>query len=792
MSLVQLGVGIPIWFVCISYAKASKRLTWLAIYAYPFLLVSVWYCLFSLWEKIHPESLTSIYKYHNLLILIWMATYSPRFIVRMGIGFLASFLFHLVLFRFYPQSNLVEVSRASLNVIAAGIMLNQLLAKILEYRLWFEIKELHLQTRNQEIENIFHSVHHAMLKIYENKNGEIVIARIRSHSSNLMFGLDPNEEEIDFAKAVVNKSDLPIFLQDELLGTIRAILGFDSEGFQANEGKLPSDMRITIGSEKKTLILKWKPIAHQDFHHIDTLLLTADDITHRLKMEHDRDVDREKYLIAGQLYSAKKSLSLTFLEAAKARIRTAKIEASKDLKDESYASIFREVHTIKGNANYPGFKKIVEACHRLEGALSERIRNPRLDLNREFILNGLASIEQAIEIYDNVAKDLSWTDRDGNIGEDELIHIFENHNEISEELLHRLGPSSDFAIAFSKVCPTLFDVMRTIHEDADTIALSLNKPLPEIELVGEDPRLRSDVQEKVKSLLIHLLSNSIDHGIEAPSERVQKSKGKTGRIVLTTQAFDEGFLLNWTDDGQGIDLGKIRQKAENAGLPSLDGKTAEEIANLIFINGFSTKESATEVSGRGIGLSAVADTLIKLGGAIDLVLDRQLPDGKFFFHFRIFIPARHWIPRGIVQASLKQASSREQVDVMIVDDDPLSLRVLSRSIVRFKGERPLKLVKFSNGKDALAFLETHDVSIVVTDIQMAGMNGFELSEAIRVLCREQQRIAPKVFGMTATQFSDHEYRQIESGMVKIFNKKDFKADWLKEDLLLKFESLKVS
>ena len=134
-------------------------------------------------------------------------------------------------------------------------------------------------------------------------------------------------------------------------------------------------------------------------------------------------------------------------------------------------------------------------------------------------------------------------------------------------------------------------------------------------LYGEDTELDKSLAEEIIDPLMHIVRNSIDHGIEPAEKRMAKGKKEYGSIVL--KAFPKGnhVVIEVIDDGRGIDVEKVRKKAIEKGIIEPDAKLEErEIIDLIFTPGFSTKEVASETSGRGVGMDVVKEKLSMLGG----------------------------------------------------------------------------------------------------------------------------------------------------------------------------------
>jgi two-component system chemotaxis sensor kinase CheA len=138
--------------------------------------------------------------------------------------------------------------------------------------------------------------------------------------------------------------------------------------------------------------------------------------------------------------------------------------------------------------------------------------------------------------------------------------------------------------------------------------------------------LRSQIADLLKNAFMHLLRNSLDHGIEQPAERQAKGKATAGLISIDMSLGDGRLWLRLRDDGKGLALAFIRRKAIESGLLAADSVASpDEVAQLIFAPGFSTASAVTEVSGRGVGMDAVKGFIEREGGTIALqFLDDQV------------------------------------------------------------------------------------------------------------------------------------------------------------------------
>ncbi|MDA8090865.1 MAG: chemotaxis protein CheA [Nitrospiraceae bacterium] len=144
----------------------------------------------------------------------------------------------------------------------------------------------------------------------------------------------------------------------------------------------------------------------------------------------------------------------------------------------------------------------------------------------------------------------------------------------------------------------------------------------ELRISGEDTEVDKSVIEQIGDPLVHIIRNSIDHAIEPRTERVAMGKPERGIISISASQKGNQIIIEVADDGKGIDVEKVKQKAISKGLISAEDAEAmgrEAAVNLIFLPGLSTNEVATELSGRGVGMDVVKNNVSKLNGFIEIV-----------------------------------------------------------------------------------------------------------------------------------------------------------------------------
>jgi len=142
----------------------------------------------------------------------------------------------------------------------------------------------------------------------------------------------------------------------------------------------------------------------------------------------------------------------------------------------------------------------------------------------------------------------------------------------------------------------------------------------DLQLLGQETEVDKTVIEQITDPLVHLLRNSLDHGLETPEERLAAGKSEKGVVKLSARHQEGEVWIEVEDDGRGLNRDKILAKAESKGLLAGDGSqlSDKEIYNLIFQPGFSTADKVTDVSGRGVGMDVVKKNLEKIKGKIEV------------------------------------------------------------------------------------------------------------------------------------------------------------------------------
>lgn len=251
----------------------------------------------------------------------------------------------------------------------------------------------------------------------------------------------------------------------------------------------------------------------------------------------------------------------------------------------------------------------------LKGALSkqatirEKNGTPVMD---EYIKLPLSKIDGLIDYLGEqviLQTALNYCNERGHLGDELMSKTIGQLNKITQDL-----QQSAISLRMFNLKPLFRKAQRLVRDTS----VQLGKEIKFIG-IGENAELDKTIVDELSGPITHLVRNSVDHGIEDKKTRIDLNKDPVGSIEI--QAFQRSgfFYLVITDDGRGLDLDKIKQKAISLKMaPNVDKMSDEELYSLIFHSGFSTKEQATDVSGRGVGMDVVKNTIEKLRGTIQI------------------------------------------------------------------------------------------------------------------------------------------------------------------------------
>ena len=261
-------------------------------------------------------------------------------------------------------------------------------------------------------------------------------------------------------------------------------------------------------------------------------------------------------------------------------------------------AFLRTVHTLKGVAALEGIDSISDHCHALETAVADGNEISALAASRAVVARWELVTRQLEPLLAAAAQ---------------RIELVPGDLERIEAALRRGAPAAEVlalvdGLRQERVEPRL----RRFADDAHGLAARLGKGEIEVAVeVDGDLRLPDDRWAGFWAAFVHAVRNSIDHGIETADERATAGKAARPHLALRAQRRADQIVIEIEDDGRGIDWARVADRARRHGLPTI---TEADLVEALFQDGFTTRDAATSVSGRGIGLSALRDACTATGG----------------------------------------------------------------------------------------------------------------------------------------------------------------------------------
>lgn len=247
--------------------------------------------------------------------------------------------------------------------------------------------------------------------------------------------------------------------------------------------------------------------------------------------------------------------------------------------------------------------------------------------SKKVVSNGGKNKEQNHKkTHQSVRVDLERLDKFMNMVSELVIHrtrleqISINYklSDLNETLEQVARTTSDLQDLVMKIRMLPLDVVfNRFPRMVRDLSVELEKEM-ELIIQGQDTELDRTVIDEIGEPLIHLIRNSADHGIEKKEERIAKGKDPVGKIRLISYQEGTKAVIKVEDDGAGIPVDKVKEKAEQLGIDTY-GMSDNDIRNLIFVQGFSTNKEVTDISGRGVGMDVVKTKIASLGGTVDLI-----------------------------------------------------------------------------------------------------------------------------------------------------------------------------
>lgn len=455
---------------------------------------------------------------------------------------------------------------------------------------------------------------------------------------------------------IFDGSDVGPDALSQIEATISACIGEDRMNFDFNAHLLVGALKKSLPDGRvKYLEMSWSPICDSD-DVVQKIMVCVRDVSELRVLEAEAEQQKRELEMIGQILAVNQERFHEFVESSRQFVaeNESLLRAADDKHPEMITRLFRNMHTIKGNARTYGLLHLSNVVHEAEQAYDELRKNTDLTFEKERLLDQLQSVMQLIEDYASLNEvKLGRRGPGRRASAEKYVMVPRVHIERMIDEIGHVDSSASAPVLWEAVqrvrhdldligTESIQDVLGSVFDSLPALATELGKEPPILRVIDDGIQVRNPATDLLRNTFMHLYRNSMDHGIERPEVRLAKGKPAAGTIQLTVTVVNQSLILLLTDDGQGLALDHIRQKGIEKGL--LDSQRVledEAVARLIFAPGFSTAASVTEVSGRGVGMDAVQEFIKREGGSIQLILTDD-NDGAPYRQFMtsITLPAR--------------------------------------------------------------------------------------------------------------------------------------------------------
>ncbi|WP_041746584.1 HAMP domain-containing protein [Paraburkholderia phenoliruptrix] len=415
-----------------------------------------------------------------------------------------------------------------------------------------------------------------------------------------------------------------------------ACLGEDCINFAFNQHLLVGEISKRMPDGRvKILDLSWSAITDEN-DVIVRLMLCVRDVTELRKLAAEASEQRRRLDMIGEILAVSEEKFHHFIESSAGFISENEriIRKHSEADHAAIAELFRNMHTIKGNARTYNLQHLTDVVHETEQSYHE-LRQPDADRSwdQEHLMRELARVREAIEAYASINEqslgrkgktqrhDAGHAGRYVMVEKEEIQRTLNLLDATDANALHALQSMRDTLRRNLRALgsESIRDALAGVLGSLPSLAGELGKPAPSVHIDDNGYRLRGHAGDLLNNVFMHLLRNSMDHGIEAAEARSAQGKAPAGAISIEAGVDGGALQITLSDDGRGLALERIRGIAMERGWINPGEVLSDEaIAAFIFRPGFSTADSVTAVSGRGVGMDAVRDFLKRENGSIEL------------------------------------------------------------------------------------------------------------------------------------------------------------------------------
>lgn len=441
--------------------------------------------------------------------------------------------------------------------------------------------------------------------------------------------------------------------KSQIMSFFDATVGQDEISFLVNHHLAPNELTLKTSTGIKSLRSDWGAVIHDDV--VQSILVSLKDVTEQVELEKEANVAKRELEIIGSIINITPDRFGRFIDSAYDFLNHNRnlIKKNKENIREVVKVLFINMHTLKGSARGYYFTHMTGMIHEVEQIYAELIKNA-IKWDQESLLRDLDAVESLVREYDRINKEKLGRKKNADTTEVSLSNLkimykILSNNELQEFIKHhaklsKVDPNNKLLQTIHNLYyVNIVNVLEEAAKSLPSLAKDLNKEVPSVKITGEHFVIDREGSDIISNVLLHVIRNSMDHGIEEPQARQILGKSKVGTLSFILRTSDQGLEIDYSDDGAGLNIAKIRATAIRQGFISVTQESDDQkIARLILESGFSTAEQVTEVSGRGVGMDAVKTYLENAGGSLEIELqESQSTDINRLFHLKIRLPKKY-------------------------------------------------------------------------------------------------------------------------------------------------------
>jgi chemosensory pili system protein ChpA (sensor histidine kinase/response regulator) len=396
-------------------------------------------------------------------------------------------------------------------------------------------------------------------------------------------------------------------------------------------------------------------------------------------------------------------------ESGEVSIARTRVEAELRALKQSVADLSESIARLRGQLR----EVEVQADSQMQSRQSELEERNRefdpLEFDRYTRLQELTrlmaeSLHDAASIQQSLSRNLGESDA-------ALVHQARTSRDVQQELMRMR------AVPFSILDERLYRIVRQTTRELEKKA--------ELHIEGSQVEMDRSVLERIGAPLEHMLRNALAHGLELPAARAAAGKAETGRLSISLRQESNEIALIVSDDGAGLDLERLRRKAEEKGMfqPGQAASDAE-LMQLIFVSGLSTAETVTELAGRGIGMDVVNSEITAIGGRVEIASERGRGTT-----FTIYLPLTLAVTQAVLVragGSVFAVASAMVEQVLRLKADAMTDRYAAQAIEFQERQYPLYGLSQLVGASGVAVQGYNSVLLLRSGIQRIALHVEEL------------------------------------------------------------------